>query len=105
MKSLQFWKSKIFWLIVATVFISSVFGFGAGLISGTYFYLEIKDYISNFPGVERIIEKPIDSARETVEEYAPQTSQEEKIINVVKEVSPAVVSIVITKDLPIFEQY
>ncbi len=39
------------------------------------------------------------------EEYTPQTFQEEAIIRVVREVSPAVVSIIITKDLPVFEQY
>lgn len=37
--------------------------------------------------------------------YIPQTTQEEKIINVVKNASLAVVSIVITKDVPIVEQY
>ena len=98
MKFPKFWKNKIFWLIVSTVFISSVFGFGAGLISGTYFYLDIKNYLSDFPGVQKV-EKIVEK------EYIPQTSQEEKVINIVKEVSPAVVSIVITKDMPIFEQY
>ncbi|KPJ71879.1 hypothetical protein AMJ50_00050 [Parcubacteria bacterium DG_74_3] len=38
-------------------------------------------------------------------EYVPQTTQEEKIIKTVQDVSPAVVSIIITKDLPIIEQY
>jgi len=37
--------------------------------------------------------------------YVPQTTQEAQIIKVVKEVSPAVVSIVITKDLPVYEKY
>jgi len=95
----QFWKNRTFWLVVTTIFIASVFGFGAGLISGSYFYLELKDYFSDFLGVGKIVEK------EVVKEYLPQTSQEEKIINAVREVSPAVVSIIITKDLPIFKQY
>jgi S1-C subfamily serine protease len=43
--------------------------------------------------------------KEKVVEYSPQTSQEEKIIQAVKDVSPAVVSIIISKDLPIFEEY
>jgi len=37
--------------------------------------------------------------------YIPQTTQEEKIINVVKETAPSVVSIVITKDVPVYEEY
>ena len=36
--------------------------------------------------------------------YTPQTTQEERIIKVVQDVAPAVVSIIITKDVPIFEQ-
>ena len=92
-------RSKIFWFIISTILISSLFGFLAGIVSGSYFYLEIKDYLSQLnielPEVQTIIEK----------EYIPQTSQEESIIKAVKEVSPAVVSIVITKDVPIIEQF
>jgi S1-C subfamily serine protease len=95
----RFLKSKIFWFIISTIFISSLFGFLAGIVSGSYFYLEVKDYLSKLnielPEAQTIIEK----------EYIPQTTQEETIIEVVKEVSPAVVSIVITKDIPIFEEY
>lgn len=36
--------------------------------------------------------------------YTPQTTQEERIIKVVQDAAPAVVSIIITKDVPIFEQ-
>jgi len=38
-------------------------------------------------------------------EYMPQTTQEEAVIKAVKDYSPAVVSIIITKDMPIYEQY
>ena len=60
------------------------------MISSSFFYFEIKDYLSKFK-----IDTP----------YLPQTSQEEKIIKVVEEVSSAVVSIIVTKDLPVFEEY
>lgn len=86
-------------MTIAVIFISSVFGFIAGIFSGSVFYFEAKDYLASFKIdiPEKIIEKSV--------EYIPQTTQEEKIINVVNSVSPAVVSIIITKDLPIFEQY
>ncbi len=53
------------------------------------------------------------SAPQTVEtssvaapvEYVPQTSQEEAVIKAVKDYSPAVVSIIITKDMPVYERY
>lgn len=95
----KFLKNKIFWLTVAVVFLSSFFGFSAGLVSGSIFYLQIRNYLSDFdielPEIERIIEK----------EYLPQTSQEEAIIKAVENVGPAVVNIVITKDVPIVEEY
>lgn len=37
--------------------------------------------------------------------YQAQTSQEAKTIQIIKDVSPAVVSIIISKDVPVFEQY
>ena len=37
--------------------------------------------------------------------YIPQTSQEEAVIEAVEKASPAVVSIIITKELPVYEEY
>ena len=103
LKAPRFWQSKTFRLIVLTILISSIFGFLSGAISGSYFYSEVKNYLTKLnielPETEKIIEK------ETIREYLPQASQEEATIRVVKEVSPAVVSIIITKDVPVFEQY
>jgi len=94
-KFTKFWQNKVFWQILLIVFISSLCGFLMGAVSGSLFYSEIP----NSQIIEKIIEK------ETVKEYQPQTTQEEKIISVVENVSPAVVSIVVTKDVPIIEQY
>ncbi len=87
--------NRIFWLVILVIFLSSIFGFLAGAISG----IEIKEYLLKLniglPGGKTTIEK----------EYVPQTTQEEAVIEAVKNASPAVVSIVITKDVPIIEQY
>ena len=93
----KFWRNKVFWIFVSIIFTSSFFGFVGGIISGSVFYFEAKDYLSKFSTnePEKVIEK----------EYVPQTTQEEKIIKVVNDFSPAVVSIIISKDLPVFEQY
>jgi len=102
----RFWQNRVFWTIILTVFISAIFGFVFGTISGNYFYSEIRDEFSKFniqlPEL-KISEKEKPVEKEPV--YLPQTSQEEAVIKVVKEVSPAVVSIIITKDLPVFEEY
>jgi serine protease Do len=98
----KFWQSRIFGTVILTVFVSSIFGFLSGAISGSYFYTEVKNYLSKLnieipesQVIEKIIEK----------EYQPQTTQEEKIIQAVENVSPVVVSIVVTKDVKVLEEY
>jgi len=94
-----FWRNKGF-IIFLIILISFICGGIGGLISGSYFYLEVKSYLSKLN-----IEIPEPKITEKQPIYLPQTSQEEAVIKVVNEVSPSVVSIVITKDLPVFEQY
>jgi len=96
----KFLNDRNFHLLVLIVLVSSIFGFLAGAISGHYFYTgEAKDYLSK---LNTIFLKP---QAKVEKEYVPQTSQEESVINVVRDFSPAVVSIVITKDVPIMEEY
>ncbi|MFH1643460.1 MAG: trypsin-like peptidase domain-containing protein [Patescibacteria group bacterium] len=96
-------KNPIISIVLASILTSTIFGFLAGIISGSFFYTDLKEKLAminiNLP--EKIIEK------ETVieKEYVPQTTQEQTIIDVVKSASPAVVSIVVAKDLPVIEQY
>lgn len=102
----RFWQNQIFWLVVLTVFISTIFGFVFGTISGNYFYSEIRDELSKFN--IQLPELKISEKEKIVEKepiYLPQTSQEEAVIKAVKEVSPAVVSIIITKDVPKLKLY
>jgi len=96
-KSPQFLKNKTFQLVILVIFFSSLFGFIAGSLSGGYLYLEVKESLSEF--------KLGFSQKTTEKEYVPPTSQEELLIRAIEEISPAVVSIVITKDVPIIEQY
>ena len=75
-----------------------LFGVLGGASTSYVFYLKIKQEIAD-AGVpiihsEKIIEK----------EYIPQTTQEQKIIDIVKENSPSVVSVVAYKDVPVYEQ-
>jgi len=89
-------------ILLVSVFVASFFGFLAGAIGGGLIYYQALKQLEEVSRLqpERIIE------RETVvETYIPQSTQEEKIIDVVQAASPAVVSIVITKDVPIVEQF
>ena len=80
----------------------AVLALTAGFALGALFFGQ--EFIAqrfNFPAV------PAAPQREAAQkiEYAPQTSQEEAVIAAVKNYSPAVVSIIITKDMPVYERY
>ncbi len=81
--------------------LSTVFGFMAGTAVAGVVYLYLAERIEALEsGTFTITQKQ----NILEQKYVPQTSYEQKIINVVKDASPAVVSIVITKDVPIIEQ-
>jgi serine protease Do len=98
----KFWQNRIF-IIFLVILFSFVFGGIGGLITGSYFFAEVKNQLAKL-NIEiptpTITEKETASEKEQV--FVPQTSQEEKIIKAVNEVSGAVVSIIITADV---EQY
>lgn len=87
-------KNRSFWSPALIVLFSFAFGFLGGMASENFYFPGTNNYLQNIVGNDV-----------SDQGYVPQTSQEEAIIKVVKEVSPAVVSIVITKDVPIMEQY
>jgi len=90
----SFLKKKTFWVIIISIAVSLVCGFWAGLVSSTYILSQAKVKVP-------VLSKEIHE--KTVTRYVPQTSQEEKIIDVVKKYSPAVVNIIITKKVPVYE--
>ncbi len=86
----------------AVIIISAFFGLIAGGVISGIFYFQIKEYLKRA--------NPSYFTSQNNEElqstgYIPQTFQEQAVIDVVKKVSPAVVSIIISKDIPVYEQY
>lgn len=90
----SFLKKKTFWIVIVTIVLSLICGFWAGLVSSTYVLSKAKVKIP-------VLSKEIHE--KTVTQYVPQTTQEEKVIDVVKKYSPAVVSIIISKKVPVYE--
>ncbi|MCK9446070.1 trypsin-like peptidase domain-containing protein [bacterium] len=88
-------KMPFLGLFLILVFIIGLIG---GLSSSYIFYLKLKQEIisAGLPMIssEKVIEK----------EYIPQTTQEQKVIDVVKENSSSVVSVVIMKEIAVYEQ-
>jgi len=97
----RFWKNQFFWTIILVIFVSSVSGFISGVISSNYFSDKISNYFSKL-NIKNSENKQISQEQSG---YIPQTSQEEAVMKVVREASPSVVSIIITKNLSTIEQY
>jgi serine protease Do len=97
---INFPRNRFILFLVVAIIISSSFGFLAGGFSGFYFYQQVKGYLAEYN-----IELPEPGQQIIEREYIPQTSQEQKVIEAVEKYSPSVVSIIITKDVPILEQY
>jgi len=89
--------SKYFVFLILIIFISSLFGFIAGTFS-VFYYPRLTDYLSKS---DTWISEFFNNEKDVI----PQLSREDAIINSVQNASPSVVSIIITKDMPIFEEY
>ena len=88
-QDLKFEKKDLIIFCVVVFFLGVIGGFVGNILANEFSFAFEKFKIGTFQQ----------------KEYSPQTSQEGAIISTFKEVSPSVVSIIITKDLPIFEQY
>lgn len=91
--------------LAVKILVILLIGFIGGTLGGIYFYFQGQTFLYDLQ--KEILEhKPPQITKITNQTiYLPQTSQEEAIIKVVKEASPAVVTIVITKEVPVYEQY
>jgi serine protease Do len=92
-----FWKSKFFLAVLLVLFFLAAGGMG-GIITGSYFSLKIFGYLQKFK-TDSLVQ-----SNDGKRQYDPATAQEEAVISAVKEASPAVISIIISKNLPIFEE-
>ncbi|MDP1833648.1 MAG: trypsin-like peptidase domain-containing protein [Candidatus Moranbacteria bacterium] len=82
----------MFFLIVGTIFISSVLGAAFGFLAGNVSKGFLPDRLTGFLGISNSIENPEIIKQRIVEE-------DSAVIDVVEKKSPAVVSIVISKDV------
>lgn len=78
----------------------------AASLAGVAVFLQSRGVtLRNFMPAPQISEKVIIKEPQVIEKYAPQTTQEQKIVDIVKRAQTAVVSVIATKDLPVLEQY
>lgn len=91
----------------ASKVIVAILALAAAFVLGAISYGQLGSFTKqfNFSLPEISTPKAAVPAATAWQEYAPQTTQEEAVIKVVKDYSPAVVSIIITKNVPVYEQY
>ncbi len=90
---------------IALILLASLFGLVAGAVSGLFFYQQIRRELAELNIMPSLPERITEKEALVEKEYLSQISQEQAIIRVVEQVSPSVVSIIVTKDLPIIEEY
>ena len=105
-KSRALWvvKSKYFRALVLTVFILAGVAFGTGKVSTNSVEAGIKDFMGK---AHNIFSKPATPDNKTGSfkgEYVSDISYEQAVIDSVKSASPSVVSIIISKYLPVYEE-
>lgn len=101
-------KNKTILGLILAIIIFIVFLFGIKIYFPKYFDNQLNLFEkleNNLQTTENIDNLNIDTKKEKTEEYISPISYEQAIIDAVKKASPSVVSIIVTKDLPVYEQY
>ncbi len=96
-------KNKKFLGIICLVVGVAMAGFIVFSVAYTYFPDQTKSFLQGIKWPE-LAESPESYKSEQVKPYVSEVSYEQAIINTVKSASPAVVSIVITKEVPTYEK-
>lgn len=106
-KILEIFKNKILWLAFALLVIGIAVGFGLNYIVLQYFPNQTQAFLQylRVPKIELPkIELKKTENQPAENSYSSYNSYEQAIINAAKNVSPSVVSIVISKNVPVYEQ-
>jgi len=92
-------------LTILFIILAVIVGFGLGLVSSEQWQNLAKGLNFSIPEFGASETVAPQNEIKPKPEYTPQTTQEEAVVKVVQDYSPAVVSIIITKNVPIYERY
>ncbi|OIO51790.1 MAG: hypothetical protein AUJ19_03640 [Parcubacteria group bacterium CG1_02_58_44] len=88
-------------MMMVSVILATVFGFSAGLVASRP---EVGSLVASYLSSDASSSQPSGDGQ-TEAMVDPQRIEEARRISAVESVSPAVVSVVVSKDMPVFEQY
>jgi len=95
-------KNKVFWSVFGLIIIGLIIGAVLSFGSLRYFPSQTQAFLQYFKAPE--LSFPEIKSPATATPYTSNISSEQAIIDAAKNVSPSVVSIVISKNLPVYEQ-
>ena len=98
-KTKKIFKNRASWMLILFVIIVVALGFYESDFLNTYVQEKIQS-VESFFEISQKVEKPEQKA----EGYVSDNGYEQAIIDATKSVLPSVVSIVISKNVPIYEQ-
>jgi S1-C subfamily serine protease len=90
-------RAPVIGVLAFLIVLSAIIGGSFGAILTNFYWQE------NYPNLNKNLVVTGDSIVKN--NYVPQTTEEEKTIKTVEQASPSVVSIIISKDVPILEKY
>ncbi len=108
-KKIKFSKNSVVLRIIILIIAGSAIGFSVFFVSVIYFPVQMQGLVEYFKIPDLVLPefgalKTRDIAEDKKQEYASVISYEQAIIGAVKSSSPSVVSIVISKNVPIYEE-
>jgi serine protease Do len=98
-------QNKIIWGVFLALIILITIGFGIKTYFPKYFDSQVKEIFSGLDFKLQKIEDQKPIIKEELKDYISPISYEQAIIDSVKKASPSVVSIIISKNMPVYEQY
>jgi len=98
----KFLKNRTFWGILFLILAGCILGFYIGLESLHYFPAQAEAFLQYFRAPQSELQQK--NNQSAPNQYKSDISYEQAIIDAAKNVSPSVVSIVISKNLPVYEQ-
>jgi len=101
-KIVKILENKTFWGVICLIIAGCIVGFSADIIAMRYFPSQTQAFLQYFKMPEI---QPLESNNPPPSNiYTSNVSYEQAIINAARNVSPSVVSIVISKNLPVYEE-
>jgi len=101
-KIINIFKNRIFWSVLLLILAGCIIGFSAGMAALHYFPSETQAFLQYFKMPESSL--PKNNNQPSANSYTSSVSYEQAIIDAAKNVSPSVVSIVISKNVPVYEE-